>query len=661
MIQEKLSELLELIEKAETSNAKADALNNLAWEQNHASQFEDAVITVGKALSIAVETGNTYQEGRAFNILGIISKDQNDCERALQNFKRSLTLFELLENKEWIANVIGNIGMVYNSLSDYSNALQFYFKSLALNEENGRQYGIAANLGNIGNIYLSLSDYPRALQYYHSALATYEELGDKAGIANNLGNIGSVYNAFSDYPRALEFHYRALAIYEELGANEGIGRNFGNIGNIYNSLDDYSRALEFYTEALKIFEELRSKPSIAINLGNMGNVYSSMGENPLALEYYNSALLIFEELGSKIDIARNLSNIGNVFYSYYEYTRALEYYGESLEMFENLGDKSGIASNLGKMGTLYANQMYEGYNPVKAEEYVLHAMDILEEIGEKIHLSDLHRSISKLYKVNKRWEESLLHFERFHELENEIHSETAKRHAEKFMYDRQTAENEKNLAIERARAQATDEILANILPANITERLIKGEKKIADAHENVSVLFADIVGFTRLSSKLTAAELIDVLDIIFSRFDMICKKHGLEKIKTIGDAYMAVCGAPIECENHAERVAKAALEMMEDFTIDSKFSVPMDFGFRIGLHSGSVVAGIIGENKYSYDLWGDAVNTASRMESYGEEDKIHVSEEFRNFVGDAFTFIERGEMEIKGKGMMKTYFLEQAK
>jgi class 3 adenylate cyclase len=223
-------------------------------------------------------------------------------------------------------------------------------------------------------------------------------------------------------------------------------------------------------------------------------------------------------------------------------------------------------------------------------------------------------------------------------------------------------ENENALAVERAHSQATDEILANILPQHITERLIKGEKKIADVYENVSVLFVDIVGFTELSTTISPSELIDILDIVFTRFDTICKKHGLEKIKTIGDAYMAVCGAPVAYTNHAERTALSALEMMDEFSIEMKFADTLNLIFRIGLHSGSVVAGIIGENKYAYDLWGDTVNTASRMESYGESGKIHVSEEFVRAIGannSTFHFTPRGELLIKGKGKMNTYFLER--
>ncbi|MBK9249509.1 MAG: adenylate/guanylate cyclase domain-containing protein [Ignavibacteria bacterium] len=209
--------------------------------------------------------------------------------------------------------------------------------------------------------------------------------------------------------------------------------------------------------------------------------------------------------------------------------------------------------------------------------------------------------------------------------------------------------------------------------------MVAGEKMIAETYENVSVFFSDIVGFTKLSQQVSAEELVRMLNGIFTQFDQIARKHGLEKIKTIGDAYMAVAGAPTVHENNAERAAFFALEVAE---IMKNYHTDMGekIDIRIGLHSGSAVAGIIGENKFAYDLWGDAVNTAARMESHGEPGKIHVSEEFLKKllmvngvwlmdVADEFsaltinhlplTIIPRGEMEIKGKGMMKTYFLEK--
>ena len=190
--------------------------------------------------------------------------------------------------------------------------------------------------------------------------------------------------------------------------------------------------------------------------------------------------------------------------------------------------------------------------------------------------------------------------------------------------------------------------------------MVAGEKTIADSFEEVTVFFSDIVGFTALSQQVSAEKLVGLLNSIFSQFDQLARKHGLEKIKTMGDSYMAVAGAPLKQDNHAERAALFALdvaEMMHEYRTQAGGQIEI----RIGLHSGSVVAGIIGENKLAYDLWGDAVNTASRMESDGETGKIHVSENFVKSVGNSnFRFTERGAMEIKGKGMMKTYFLETA-
>jgi len=171
------------------------------------------------------------------------------------------------------------------------------------------------------------------------------------------------------------------------------------------------------------------------------------------------------------------------------------------------------------------------------------------------------------------------------------------------------------------------------------------------------VLFADLVGFTDLAAKLTPQQVVEMLNRLFSGFDDLAAKHGLEKIKTIGDAYMAVAGLPVPREDHARAVAEMALDMREEIGRLSDGKLQM----RIGLHAGPVVAGVIGVSKYSYDLWGDTVNTASRMESHGAAGAIHATSEFRAIAGDGFAWEERGDIDIKGKGLMRTFWLVHAR
>jgi adenylate cyclase len=173
----------------------------------------------------------------------------------------------------------------------------------------------------------------------------------------------------------------------------------------------------------------------------------------------------------------------------------------------------------------------------------------------------------------------------------------------------------------------------------------------------VTVLFADISHFTILSQRLSPHDLVLLLDEIFSRFDEVADRLGLEKIKTIGDAYMLVGGLPEPSEDHAERVARAALAMRQ-IVRDVAKQRGFDLSMRIGVHSGAVVAGVIGRRKFAYDLWGDTVNTASRMESHGEVDRIQLSEEANALLAKKFQTLERGTIDVKGKGPMRTFWLE---
>ncbi|TVQ51337.1 MAG: PAS domain S-box protein [Spirulina sp. DLM2.Bin59] len=212
---------------------------------------------------------------------------------------------------------------------------------------------------------------------------------------------------------------------------------------------------------------------------------------------------------------------------------------------------------------------------------------------------------------------------------------------------------EARLHIERERAE---KLLLNVLPKAIAEQLKQKPGSLAEQFEDVTVLFADIVGFTPLSAQMEAIELVEFLNEIFSMFDQLTERFNLEKIKTIGDAYMVVGGLPSPCPNHTAAIAAMALAMQQA-TDQLVRSTGKPLQIRIGIHSGSVVAGVIGIKKFIYDLWGDAVNVASRMESLGEPGKIQVTERVYQRLSDRFTFTPRGTVTVKGKGEMRTYWL----
>lgn len=204
--------------------------------------------------------------------------------------------------------------------------------------------------------------------------------------------------------------------------------------------------------------------------------------------------------------------------------------------------------------------------------------------------------------------------------------------------------------------EKSERLLLNILPGAIAGRLKGGEKTIANGHHIVSVMFADLCGFTALSRKTTPDDLVRMLNEIFTAFDNIVENHRVEKIKTIGDCYMMVGGLPNHRDDHAHVVADAAIEMVEALKrINEKNGT--ELAMRIGIHSGPVVAGVIGKIKFTYDLWGDTVNVASRMESSGMPGRIHLSEQTRATLDSHFILEERGLVECKGLGQVKTFFL----
>jgi class 3 adenylate cyclase len=215
--------------------------------------------------------------------------------------------------------------------------------------------------------------------------------------------------------------------------------------------------------------------------------------------------------------------------------------------------------------------------------------------------------------------------------------------------------SEKNIVIENKNRE-NEELLLNVLPAPIANRLRGGEQGIADGFAEVTVAFADIVGFTQMSSDMLPGDVVSLLNGLFTRFDEAAHDLGIEKIKTVGDAYMAVCGMPVQVPDHAERMVRMAIRMVH-ITGEHAMEHHVEMKLRVGINSGPVVAGVIGKSKYIYDLWGDTVNLASRMESGGMPDTIQVTRSVYERLKDEFVFEPRGAIEVKGKGSVEAWLL----
>jgi class 3 adenylate cyclase len=351
-----------------------------------------------------------------------------------------------------------------------------------------------------------------------------------------------------------------------------------------------------------------------------------------------------------------------------EWNKALEYYNLAQNEYVLNGNKSSYGSTLSNIGVMNGRLS----NSSLAIENLLKAYQIGVEIKNKSLQMFCLVNLAEIYEQQLDFETSLNFYTQFNDLKEELQKEQSENTAQLLYQRRKIEEDEKARQLKLARYQEQEKILHNILPINIADRILNQETFIADHFQSVSVLFMDLVGFTSLSSLIPPKQLVYLLDTIFTKADNIVERYGLEKIKTIGDGYLAVANVTTPLENHQKATALAALQLLETM---NKFSVNIpeelgdtnwtkdmkDIEIRIGIHTGEIVAGIIGKNKYTYDLWGDAVNVASRMESYSEAGRIHISEAFaKSIVQHAeFSLIPRGEITVKGKGTMKTFWLEK--
>jgi adenylate cyclase len=534
---------------------------------------------------------------------------------------------ELLNDSVLYSSYLEFIANASHMLSDYVDAVYFYNEAIRVNTLIGNKVRLSAALGNIGLTKLFMGDFTAALSYLEMAIPLNEEIGNKNYLATNLNSVGLIFSTLSELDKALEYQNKSLSINMEINNLQGIGSNLGNIGLLLKNQGKFEEALIYYKRAMDIHLQLNDKQFVAVGYLNMGIIFSEM----------------------------------------LDYTKAFEYYQMSLSINEDIHDKSGIASTKCHIGILYFKQ--GDYD--RALHYVHESMQLSKEIESNESFMQSLQILSDVYEALNDHKKSLQYFKEFVEIRDIIQSDETKKKVLLFDQQRKIEAEDKIRQLQIARMEEQEKLLHKILPTNIADRILKRESSIADYYPSVTVMFIDIVGFTNLSSYLSPKQLVFLLNMLFSKVDEILDEHGLEKIKTIGDGYLAVANLTKPIIHHEVVAANAAIALIKtlktlDLTApdeinDEKWKEHIqEIQLRIGLHSGEVVAGIVGKNKFLFDLWGDAVNIASRMESSSEPGRIQVSQVFASRLVDdsSLKTIARGTIDIKGKGVMQTYWLE---
>jgi len=597
----------------ESDTLKVKMLNALGWEFMMISDYVAAEKYAGEALSVAKMIEFKKGIASSYNTIGVIYWYKGDYQEALKNHTASLKIKEETGDLKGISASYNNIGMIYKDQGNYPEALKNQVASLAIDEKRGDKKGIATSYNNIGTIYKDLGNYPEALKNHFAALKIRNEIGDKSGIADSYDNIGNIYLEQDNYPEALESHLVALKIYEEIGDKNGIATSYSSIGEIYSDQKNYPEALKNHFAALKIFEEIGSKNGIASCFISIGYTKIKMQATGEAKDWLMKGLLMAKELEAVLllksgyeNLARADSALGN-YKSAYENHKLFVFYRDILVNQENTKK-------------IIQQQMQYDFDKKEAETKAITDAELKKQ--------KLLRNGFVVGFV------LMLLF------------------AGVFFGQRNKTKKEKN------RSEA---LLLNILPGEVADEIKNTGSAKAKSFTMVTVMFTDIKDFTLITEKISAELLVDEIHACFSAFDNILQKYKIEKIKTIGDAYLCASGLPISNYTHAVDMLNAAFEIrsyMLQRKKEKEAKGEISFEIRIGIHTGPVVAGVVGVKKYAYDIWGDTVNIAARMEQNSKAGKINISGATYGLVKDKFRCEHRGKIQAKNKGEIDMYFVE---
>jgi len=667
--------LLALLKTAPADTHRVSLLCDYAWEISD-SEPDVAEVKIREALALAQKLGFKHGVSTAWNGLGVVEETRGNFKKALEYYERAFKIRQSLGDLRGAAGVLTNMGIVQESLGELPSAINTHRESLAIFESLKDTLRMARAHSNISRVLSAGGAYSEAFSELNKARLLVENKGELGTIIKIYTQLGHNRFDLDMFDKAREWYKKSLQLREQVGDPIDIADGLTDIGNTLDELDnkDSSRiAVEYYRQALELYESEHYQPGIGQVCNNLGDAYKHLDEFEEAMKYLRISERIRTEMEDETGLMETFNTINDVLFRQGKIKESLRY----LRRYEAIAERVGNQNVL--MGA------YKDY-----VRYYVKIKDFAKAYDYQTKYNDLRYTLIDTKRAqNIETQQALTTVQERQLALDRERSNIALREAElakartfrnallggavllvllvALLFNRNriraranqmlTAQNE---AIERERQRA-DSLLQNILPEKTAEELKTYGTVKPIFFQSVTVLFSDFKNFTTIAETMSPEELVAVLDEHFRRFDAIVVRNGLEKIKTIGDAYMCAGGLPEPNETHAFDTVRAALEMQE--AIQAMAAEKMAAGkpyfeMRIGIHTGPVVAGVVGSHKFAYDIWGDTVNTAARLEQGGEPGKVNISESTWEIVRGNFYCTFRGKLPAKNKGEIAMYFVE---
>jgi adenylate cyclase len=642
---DKINSLLTKLKTSTDDSAKVNTLNLLSEEFINAAKYDTAVSFSGEALRLSQRINFVEGEGDAYMQMGMVSFYRGTYSEANGFFKKAELIYRSLNYQKGIARTISWVGIVNLYEGNYPAAKELFIKAIEMQTEISDKAGVAKSYYSIGEVYQQTNEYPDALRNFLSGLKIYEELNNKQGIGDSYSNIGLIYKEQGNFEEALKNELTGLKIVTEVGDKNGIAQFHNNLGIIYFAQKNYSEALKNHQIAMGIRKEIGYKKGISDSYFAIAEIYRQQDNLSEALENHRAALVIEEEIGYKLGIAESQIYIGLVYLRQKKFKEAIENLNVGLKGAKEIGYDEDV--KIAYEGLAHASVAVNDF------ENAYRNYKLYSELKDALMNGNKIREMSKMqfgFEQDKKDALTQAEIKKQRILRNSFIGGFAIVLLFAGVFFRQR----NNISKEKKRS---DELLLNILPSETAEELKHTGAAKTKTYEMVTVMFTDFKNFTQASEKLSPEELVKEIHDCYSEFDRIIAKHNLEKIKTIGDSYMCAGGLPVANTTNPVDTVLAAVEI-RNFMLYRKHSGLGEFEIRIGVHSGPIVAGVVGIKKFAYDIWGDTVNIASRMESSGEVGKVNISGATYELVKEKFKCEYRGKVSAKNKGEVDMYFAE---